>query len=185
MSLLIPCNQVDAEQSNSISIISHSGSSDSNDSFENVASKQEASKQTSHVTKSSHNNILYHAKGAFTYYVICRGGMGFPKDDAGWRGGGGGFMARWRHPKSLNFGIFYILKSYLNQTITQLFIVNSLYFSEITAFQVIRATEPINILVLQSKACYLQVACYNKQLYQIWYCWCRLSGASTCMLGVT
>ena len=78
-------------------------------------------------------------------------------------------------------GFFYILKSYLNQTITQLFIVNSLYFSEITAVQVIRATEPINILVLQSKACYLQVACYNKQLYQTWYCWCRLSGASTCM----
>ena len=80
-------------------------------------------------------------------------------------------MVRWRHPKSLNFGIFYILKSYLNQTITQLFIVNSLYFSEITAVQVIRATEPINILALQSKACYLQVACYNKQLYQIWYLW--------------
>ena len=44
--------------------------------------------------------------------------------------------------KIAQFRDFYILKSYLNQTITQLFIVNSLYFSEITAVQVIRATEP-------------------------------------------
>ena len=27
------------------------------------------------------------AKGAFTYYVICRGGRGFPKDDGGEEGG--------------------------------------------------------------------------------------------------
>ena len=80
--------------------------------------------------------------GAFTYYVICRGGRGFPKDDAGWRGEEGGLWSDDVIQNRSISGFFYILKSYLNQTITQLFIVNSLYFSEITAVQVIRATEP-------------------------------------------
>ena len=60
-------------------------------------------------------------------------------------GGGGGGYGQMTSSKIAQFRDFLYLKKLfksLNQTITQLFIVNSLYFSEITAVQVIRATEP-------------------------------------------